>query len=448
MSKTVNLSEGRLVPTLLKFTFPILLAMILQVAYGTVDLLVVGQFGTVADVSGVTIGSQLMQTIVSLCTGLSMGTTILLGQYIGSNQSERAGKAVGVSIVLFAMLAATLTIGLLVLNGAIISVMQTPEEAIGQTRGYLLIVSIGITCVVFYNLLGSIFRGIGDAKTPLLSVGIACVVNIILDLVFVAIFHMGAMGAALATVFAQASSVVLSVMIIRKKTLPFTLTKQMVVFQKNDAKRILSLGIPIALQGVLVSVSFLAVTSIINTLGVYASAAVGIVEKITGIIMLVPISFGQALAAFTAQNYGAKKLDRAKNGLFVAIGLSLLISFGMAYIAAFEGQILTRLFTTEPKTTELGLQYLQAYAIDTIQVPFIFCMAGYFNGCGKTRFVMIQAITGALLIRIPLAYLLSKIANGSLFIVGLATPASTFIQIILCVGYYVWYQKQLKKGIM
>lgn len=443
MSKTLNLAEGKILPVLLKFTVPILLSLLLQIAYGTVDLLVVGQFAEIGDVSGVTVGSQVMQTITSFCTGLSMGTTVMLGQYIGAGEAKKTTKTVGVSIAVFTLLAFVITIGLAIFHGEIAELMQTPAESMKQAADYLFVASIGAVFVVFYNLLGSIFRGIGDAKTPLITVSIACVCNILLDLLLVAGFKMGAMGAAIATVTAQGISVILSILLIRKRTLPFVFSTKTISFDWFYVKRLLLIGIPVALQGALVEMSFLVVTSIINVFGVVASAAVGIVYKIAGMIMVVPSAFMQSLSAFTAQNFGARQLHRAKKGLRYAMVLSMVAGVIMAYLAGFHGTLFIQLFTDNPETTQSAILYLQSYAIDTLLVTVLFSMTGYFNGCGKTTFVMLQSVLGAFLIRIPLAYLFSRLPETSLFIIGLATPSSTILQIIACGIYYAHCQKKL-----
>ncbi len=441
MNKNMNLSEGKLLPSLLKFTIPILFSMLLQVTYGTVDLLIVSQFSSVGDVSAVTIGSQFMQTVTTFCTGLSMGTTILLGQYIGANQKDKTGKVVGVSVLLFTILAVVITLLLTVFSSVIVDIMNTPAEAISQACSYLTICAIGSVFIVAYNLLGSVFRGIGDSHTPFIAVLIACIVNIVLDLFFVAVLDMGAAGAAYATVIAQASSVAISLLLISKKPLPFAFSRANITLDKDYTKRILKLGVPVALQSTLVGVSFLVVTAIVNKFGVTASAAVGIVEKITGLIMLVPLSFMQSLSVFTAQSIGANKHSRAKRALFYSIAISLSFGVVMAYLSAFHGTIFTNLFIDDPLTTASALLYLKSYSFDVVLVCFIFSFTGYFNGCGKTSFVMIQAVLGAFLVRIPLAFYFSILPDTNLFIIGLATPISTALQIIMCMVYYARYQK-------
>lgn len=438
MSKNISLTEGNVLSSLLKFTIPVLFSILLQTAYGTADLLIVSRFSSISEVSAVTIGSQIMQMLTSLFTGLAMGTTILIAKYSGSEQHEKTTKIVGNSIIIFAFLSALVTSILMLFNENMALIMKTPVESIEQTKSYLFICGTGTVFIVFYNLIGSIFRGIGDGKTPLLTVCIACIINIILDLIFVGVFNLGAKGAGFATITAQGVSVLLSMKIISNKKLAFTFTKKDIVFSKIDCINILKLGIPVALQGVLVSVSFLFITAIVNNLfGVVASASVGIIEKVTGLVMVVPLAFMQSLSAFTAQNIGANKLDRAKQGLFYSIAVSLVFGMCTAYISGFHGTILTSLFTSDPEITELAVLYLKSYAFDCVFVAILFSFSGYFNGYGKTTFVMVQAVCGAFLFRIPLAYILSTLDNTSLFIIGLATPSSTFFQIILFIIFYI-----------
>lgn len=444
--KQLNLVEDSLLPSLLKFTIPILFALLLQTAYGTVDLLIVSRYSSVAEVSAVTIGSQIMQSITSICTGLAIGTTILIGKYMGSGKKNETSQVVGVSIILFSYLGFILAGILVFFHPLIVEVMKTPQESIAQTESYLLVSGIGTLFIVYYNLIASVFRGIGDSNTPLLTVLIACIINIILDLVLVAVLQLGATGAAIATIIAQGVSVILSLFMLRKKTLPFELTKEYRKFLPNVSKDILTLGIPVALQGVLVSISFLVITSIVNTFGVESSAGVGIVEKITGIVMVVPIAFMQSLSAFTAQNMGANQISRAKRSLYYSIALSLTFGVVTAYLCAFHGTMFTDLFIKDdPATTAAAISYLKSYALDCVFVAIMFSFSGFFNGCGKTTFVMVQAVVGACFIRIPLAFYLSTLPNTSLFLIGLATPSSTFVQILLFLWYY---NKENKVGIL
>ncbi|MFI3168936.1 MAG: MATE family efflux transporter [Faecalibacterium sp.] len=447
MSQTKTLVQGNVISSLVAFAFPILLSILLQTTYGTADLLIVGQFSSVNDLSGVTIGSQLMQSVTNFFTGLSMGTTVLLGRYIGAGQKEKASRTVGVSIAAFSAAGLLGAAFLVICNHGIINIMQTPVESWAQTCSYLYITGAGAVFIVLYNLIGSIFRGLGDSKTPLIAVFIACVINIALDLVFVAGFGLGASGAAIATVVAQGASVLISVLRLRKQALPFTLSKQDICFDFGYIKEIFILGIPIAVQSALVSASFLVITAIFNGIGVIASAAVGVVSKISALIMVIPQAFAQALAAFVAQNLGAGKPERGKKALFYSISLSVAFGVVFAYISWAHGIIFTRIFTSDAELTIAALSYLKSYAVDCIFVAFMFSFTGYFSGLGKTTFVMLQGISGAFLIRIPLAYFFSTLENTSLFLIGLATPSSTLVQIVACVWYYIYLAKQEQRNI-
>lgn len=446
MSKVANFTEGKIVKPLLSFALPVLLSLFLQSLYGAVDLLVVGQFGVSADVSAVATGSQMMHMITVFITGLAMGTTILLGQVIGSGKKSKAGDIIGSSICFFTVVAAVITALMLVFTKPFTTLMNAPKEAFSKTVEYVIICSIGTVFIVAYNVLGSVFRGIGDSKTPMITVALACVFNIIGDLVFVGVFNLKAMGAAIATIMAQAFSVILCIIIVKKRGLPFEFGKKNIKFKWDIIKRVITLGLPIALQDGLVSVSFLAIGAIVNTLGVVASAGVGVAEKICGFIMLVPSSFAQALSAFVAQNIGAGKYERARKSLVCGICASLAIGVIMSYFSFFHGDLLAALFAKEGTVIKAAADYLKAYAIDTIFVAFLFCYIGYFNGYGKTTFVMLQGIIGAFAVRIPVSYIMSKKAGVTLFHIGLATPCSTLVQIVLFTVYFVIVLIQEKRN--
>lgn len=443
MKKEQNLITGNVLSTLVKFTIPILLSMLLQIAYGTADLFIVGQFSDVANVSGVSIGSQLTQVFTNFCVGLSMGTTVLIGKYMGKNQDDKAGEIAGVSIYIFGVLSVICTIIMIGLSGVLIRLMQAPAESYELAKSYLMITGVGCIFIVAYNLLGSIFRGIGDSKTPLLAVAMACVLNIILDLILVAGLNMGANGAAIATVFAQGVSVLISVLVICKRGLPFTIKKSYITYKKEIILKIMAIGIPSAMQMILANFSFLVISSILNSLGVAASAAVGIVSKITSFILIMPLAFGQSLSAFTAQNLGANKKERAVQGLIWAIIISIIYGIFSGYFSYFHGTIFTNMFNPDQATTLAAVDYLRAYAIDSLLVAFTFSLHGYFNGCGKTTFVMLNSSVAAFLIRIPLSYYFSTLGTGSLFLVGLAIPISTFVQLVVGFIYLRIHSKKV-----
>lgn len=441
MSKLNDFTQGKIFAPLMGFALPVLLALFLQAMYGAVDLIVVGQFSDTVGVSAVATGSQIMHALTMVLVSMSIGITILLGQKIGEKKPEEAGKVIGTGISVFFIIASACTALFLIFAGEIAWIMQAPEEAFSQTVSYVRICSAGTVFIIAFNLLGSIFRGIGDSKMPLITVAIACGVNIAGDLLLVAVFKMGADGAAYATVFAQAISVVLSVIIISKRKLPFAFGKRDIRIDRQVARRIFGYGIPVALQDFLVSLSFLVITAIINSLGLAQSAGVGVAQKICGFIMLVPSAYMQSLSAFVAQNMGAGRRDRAVRALYCAILTSLAAGVVMWYLAFFQGARLSGIFDRDPEVVSMAAQYLKAYGIDCLMTAFLFCFCGFYSGCGSTTFVMLQGIAGAFFVRIPVSYFVSRIPGATLFHIGLATPASTLVQITLCIIYFKFSQR-------
>jgi len=438
MEKRSDFTQGPILAKLLRFAMPVLGAMILQVMYGAVDLMVVGRFADAAAVSAVSTGSQLMHTITTVVTGLSMGTTVLLGRTLGEGRSERAGGVIGGAIWLFGALALALSAMTVVFAPQLCGLMHAPAEAFEQTVSYVRICGAGTLFIVAYNVLGSVFRGIGDSKTPLLSVIIACIANIAGDLLFVCGLKLAAAGAALATVMAQALSVAICLVVIKKRGLPFPFTAKDMNLSLRPITATMRLGAPIALQDLLVSLSFMVILAIVNSLGLVASAGVGVAEKLCGFIMLVPSAFSQSLSAFVAQNIGAGKPQRARRAMLCGMLASFTIGMAMFYMGFFHGDVMCGWFAGDPHVIAAGADYLKSYAIDTLMTAFLFCFIGYFNGCGATTFVMLQGLIGAFGVRIPVSFVMSRMEPVSLFKIGMATPSSTLVQIVLCTGFLLW----------
>ncbi len=445
--KIKNFTEGPILVPMIKFAVPVLFALVLQAMYGAVDLLVVGKYGTAADVSAVSTGSQLMATITTMIASFSMGSTILLGQQIGQGRGKDAGKTVGASFCLFFLVGCIVTILLVAGNRGLAGIMHAPEEAFLKTAHYILICGIGSLIIIFYNLIGAIFRGIGDSKTPLITVGIACVVNIAGDLFMCGVLGMGTEGVAIATVAAQTVSVIISALLIRKKASVISFSVKDIRFDRNIIHRIIRFGAPVAIQECLVGISFLVIAAIVNTLGLIPSAGVGVAEKVCVFIMLIPSAFMQSLAAIVSQNYGAGKYKRALKILRIAIALSLTAGIIMCYVTFFHGDTLAGIFSKDGDVVLAAYDYLKAYAIDCLFTAFLFCFVGFYNGIGKTNFVMLQGICGAFLIRVPLSFLFSKIEPISIFRIGLATPSSTIVQIILCFIMLMRVRKEWKGNV-
>ncbi|MDD6349802.1 MATE family efflux transporter [Intestinibaculum porci] len=432
--RTIDFTKGKIMKSLILFAGPVLFAMFLQALYSAADLLIVGKFATKADVSGVAIGSQLMTTLTNMIVSFATGATIYLGQKIGEKKAHEGGMIIGNAILFFGLMGLLMSLSLPLLSGPLAHLLKAPAQSFTQTRHYIMICGGGAIMIVAYNVLGAIFRGIGDSTTPLITVAIAALINVFGDLLLVDYFHMGAAGAAIATVSSQTISVIISLVMIKGRTLPFTMSKQDTRFKRNVTKQIIIFGLPIALQDFLVSLSFLVLLAIVNTLGVTASAGVGVAEKVCAFLMLVPSAFMQSMSSFVAQNKGAGKVDRAIKGVKIAIGFSSLIGLVMFVFAFFHGDMLGSIFSSDQSVIAACAQYLKAYGIDCLLTCFLFCLVGFFNGMGHTTFVMIQGLMSAFLIRIPVAYIMSMM-TGKLFFIGLAIPASTIVQIIICLLY-------------
>lgn len=429
-NQEISFTEGPVFGSLIRFVVPVLGALILQAAYGAVDLMIVGRFGDASSISAVGTGSSFMQMVTFVITSLAMGSTVMIGQHIGEGKPEKAGDAVGTTIILFAVLGIVATIVLELLAGNIVGVLQVPVESVDKAISYIRICSGGILIIIAYNVISGVLRGVGNAKLPFLFVGIACVVNIIGDLILVGVFHMDVAGAALATVLAQLVSVLMSVSVLKKQSLPVTFSlKQCRIFQV-ELKGILNIGVPIALQEAMVQISFLIINTIINHMGLMESAGYGIAQKLISFIMLVPSSIMQSVSAFVAQNIGAAKWDRARQGFFTAMMTGCLVGIGVFCLGFFGGGWMSSLFTGEAEVIVQSAAYLKGFSADCILTCILFSSIGYFNGCGRSIPVMIQGITSAFCIRIPVSVFMSRLPNTSLTLVGLATPITTIYGII------------------
>ena len=436
-----DFTQGSILKKLVFFMMPVLGALILQAAYGAVDLLVVGRFGSTSGLSAVSTGSQVLNLVTFVVIQFAMGITVLIARYLGEKRPEEIGAVIGGAVVVFAIISAGLFVVMVCFARPISVLMQAPAEAVDLTADYVRICGSGIFFIVAYNLLSAVFRGLGDSKSPLLFVLVACVVNIIGDLVLVAGFHMDAAGAALATVLAQALSVVFAVVLLLKKDLPFKITKK--DFRLNpQCQKFLKIGLPLALQEFLTQVSFLALCAFVNRLGLEASSGYGVACKIVNFAMLVPSALMQSMASFVSQNVGAGKTKRAKQSMFTGIGVGLAVGCVVFVLVMFKGDVLAGFFSTDPAVISNGYDYLKGFALETLVTAVLFSMVGYFNGNNKTVWVMIQGLVQTLLVRLPLAYFMSIQHNASLTKIGLAAPVSTIVGIVLNVGFFLYLERK------
>ena len=439
-----DFTQGNILKKLVAFMMPVLGALILQAAYGAVDLLVVGRFGSTSGLSAVSTGSQVLNLVTFVVILFAMSITVLIARYLGEKRPERIGAVIGGGTVVFTMMSVVLFIAMVGFARPISVLMQAPAEAVDLTASYVRICGVGIFFIVAYNLLSAIFRGLGDSNSPLLFVLVACIVNIIGDLVLVAGLHMDAAGAAIATVTAQALSVVFAVMLLLKKDLPFAITKK--EFRLNpQCRKFLKIGLPLALQEFLTQISFLALCAFVNRLGLEASSGYGVACKIVNFAMLVPSSLMQSMASFVSQNIGAGKKKRAKQSMFTGIGVGLAVGCVVFVLVLFKGDVLCSAFSTDAAVIQNGFAYLKGFAPETLVTAILFSMVGYFNGNNKTVWVMTQGLIQTLLVRLPLAYFMSIQPNASLTKIGLAAPVATTVGIVLNIGFFIYLNRAEQK---
>ena len=441
-----DLTSGSVWKNIVYFSLPYLLSYFLQTLYGLADLFIVGQFDGVASTTAVSIGSQVMHMLTVMIVGLAMGTTVNIGRAVGARDSQKASKVVGNTTVLFVGVSVVLAVVLLVLVQPIVRVMSTPTEAVEGTVRYLTICFIGIPFITAYNVIASIFRGLGDSKSPMYFIAVACVANIALDYLFIGALHMGPAGAALGTTLSQTISVAVSLLVILKKKTGISVKRADFRPERVTMGQVLKIGVPIAAQDGFIQVAFIIITIIANRRGLSVAAAVGIVEKIISFLFLVPSSFLSTVYALGAQNLGAGKYERAdqilRYAMGIAVGFGLIVSLLIQIIA---GPVVG-LFTTDVAVILLGAQYIRGYIWDCIFAGVHFSFSGYFCAYGRSEISFIHNLIAILCVRIPGVYLTSKIFPDTLFPMGLATATGSLLSVIICIIAFGWLKKQKRKS--
>lgn len=442
-----DLTSGSVWKNIVYFSLPYLLSYFLQTLYGLADLFIVGQFDGVASTTAVSIGSQVMHMLTVMIVGLAMGTTVNIGRAVGARDSQKASKVVGNTTVLFVGVSVVLAVVLLVLVQPIVRVMSTPAEAVEGTVRYLTICFIGIPFITAYNVIASIFRGLGDSKSPMYFIAVACVANIALDYLFIGALHMGPAGAALGTTLSQTISVAVSLLVILKKKTRISVKRADFRPERVTMGQVLKIGVPIAAQDGFIQVAFIIITIIANRRGLSVAAAVGIVEKIISFLFLVPSSMLSTVSALGAQNMGAGKYERAdqilRYAMGIAVGFGLIVSLLIQIIA---GPVVG-LFTTDVTAILLGAQYIRGYIWDCIFAGVHFSFSGYFCAYGKSEISFVHNLIAILCVRIPGVYLTSKIFPDTLFPMGLATATGSLLSVIICMIAFGWLKKQKRKSV-
>lgn len=443
MDNKNDFTQGSIFQKMIKFMIPILGALVLQAMYGAVDVLVVGKFGTSVGISGVSTGSSVVNLIIFTIAGFSMGVTVLIGKYIGERKNENIGKVIGGGICFFTIIAIVVAIVMLTLARPLAKLMQAPKEALNQSVLYIRICGGGIFFIIAYNVISSIFRGMGNSKLPLIFVAIACVVNIVGDLIFVAVLHMDVAGAAIATVLAQAVSVVISLVIIRRQKSVLSIKKSDICFNA-EIHKIVKIGSPIAFQEALTQLSFLALCAFINHLGLKESSGYGVAQKIVSFVMLVPSALMQSMASFVAQNVGAGLEKRSRQSMKTGMLIGVTVGVFIGVFSFFKGDILARPFTDDGDYILKAAEYLKGFAPEAVVTCVLFSFIGYFNGHGQTLWVMLQGIAQSFLIRLPMSYFMSVRENANLTDIGFAAPAATVFGIVINLIFYYIYTRKMK----
>ena len=430
-----NLTEGPIFSSVLWFTLPFLLSILLQTLYGTVDTLVIGNCGSSSGVSAVACGSQLLSLFTFLAIGLSAGGTVLVSQCIGARDDRQAARIVGNLIIDFAVISVVLTVLSSVFSPVFLSWLNVPAQAMAEATTYMRICSLGIPLIIGYNIVCALLRAMGDSKSPLIFVALACGINIIGDMLLTGVLGLGVTGVPIATAAAQGLSFVFSLIFIMRKGMPFAFGKQDIRFNGRTTGNIFRIGIPMGVQSVLINISFMFITAIINAMGLSASAAMGIGDKIVGFTFMPQSAFSASVAVVVAQNFVAKKMDRAYKAVGYAIGISMAIETLCFLVCVLFPGFMPSLFTDDAEVIEMAGLYMKAYSIDGILTAIAFNLSALLNGCGRTTFNMAQNLIATFLGRIPATWLFSRLANTNLFLIGCAAPASTVLSIIMLLVY-------------
>lgn len=433
-----TLTEGNVARTLLRFAVPFLIANILQSLYGAVDLFVVGRYGTAESVAAVSTGTQVTQIVTSLVSGLTLGSTIVIGNYMGQKRFDRVKQTIGTTLTVFAVVALLLTAAMLVLEVPLLTVLCTPEESFALTMQYVAICACGNLFICGYNAISAILRGYGDSKRPMVFVGIACVINIVLDFVFVKDLHMDVSGTAWATVISQGVSMVIAIVYLKRKQFIFDFRLSGFRPVGSIVKELARVGIPISFQEAAVRVSFLYLMTVMNRCGVYAAAVVGIGSKYDVFAMLSATSMANALAAITAQNMGAGKPERARKSLWYGMGFALFVSCLFWLWAQWNPESMISAFSRDEHVIRAGVPFFRSCSYDYILVTLVFCLNGYLNGRQKTLWTMVSCTSGALLLRIPMVYFFGKYFSDNLGMLGKIAPTVSGIMACYTLVYVLW----------
>lgn len=429
-----DLTTGHEGKTIFLFSLPMLIGSLFQQLYNTADSIIVGRFLGKEAMAAVSGAFPIMMLLMSLLMGIGLGFSILISQYYGAKDMDKVKLTIDTTFI-FVFISSVIitTIGILFCN-PILKLMNTPENVFEQCRLYLIVIFAGTLFSVGYNSISAILRGLGDSITPLYFLVIATILNIILDIVFIINFNMGVEGVALATIIAQGISFLCSVVYLNKKHNILKVKFTGLRFDKSIFKEGLRLGIPSGLQQMLFSFGNIALQSLVNNFGTSAMAAFGAGSKVESFISLPIMNLGAAVSTFVAQNIGANKMDRVKNGLKSSLKIALVISISVTLLLILFSKNLIGLFNNDADVISIGSTYLLIIGPFFIFISSSYILTSAIKGAGDSMFALISSIISLWLVRIPGAYLFASIfdVNG----IWMGIPSGWVIGAIITFVYY------------
>jgi putative MATE family efflux protein len=421
---------------LVRFAIPFLLSNLVQSFYNVADMLVVGNFSGTQSMSGVVIGGQVTFIMTIVVIGLSMGATVLIGQYIGAGNRRALEQVTATIITLLIAIALVLTALMLALKGPVLRLIQTPQEAYAEADSYLTVTVIGAVFIFGYNAFSSILRGMGNSRQPFYFVLIACIVNIVLDLLFVAVFHWDAFGAALATVISQALSMILCVVYMKRNNFQFDFKLKSYKIYPDQLRLIFKIGLPTCLQNAVTSFSFLFVTAIVNMVGgVAASAAVGAAGKFNSFAFMPTQAMSASVSTMSAQNIGAGRLDRAVQSCKIGILVSIFFTYSLFVLVQLFPAAILSIFGGDSEMINNGVIYMRIFSSEFLIIPFLFCINGFLIGGGHTMFTLFNSMLSAVLLRVPVCYIFAVTMNWGIRGVALGAPSAAAGSLVVSVIY-------------
>lgn len=437
-----EITEGVIWKQLLLFFFPILLGTFFQQLYNTIDSVIVGQFvgkEALASVGGSS--AQIVSLVVGFFTGLSSGAAVAIAQFVGARKEETANAGLHTAYAIATAGGIALTLIGILTAPFLLRLMNTPADTLDGSLTYLQIYFAGILFVLIYNMGSAVLRAAGDSKTPLYILIICCVINILLDMAFVLLFHMGVAGVAVATLIAQAVSAVLVTRRLMRSGQILHLSLKKIRFHGSLLKLQLKLGLPAGFESILFAITNIAIQSAINTFGTDTTAAWSAYGKLDAVFWMVSTAFGISITTFVGQNYGAGKMDRVRRSTRVCIWLDLAVSFILVAALILARSLLFRLFTADETVVQIGSDMLLFITPWYIVYVFIEVLGGSLRGRGNVIVPVVITLLGVCLLRIIWLAGVLKV-SPTIHAIIFSYPVTWVITALAFIGYYLWQSRQ------